>query len=199
MDARGGQTPSDLDDWFDEPEPEPPRRPSRASLQVDPDAPTRERTTATPGDDWLAPAPLRRGRRSVRSAPVRNLSPLVVVGIALAVLLIGLALGGVFSGGSNKSANNPPTTPTTPTTPRSPAPATPLLPAAVKLGDHGNAVKELQRALRSLGYTVGTIDGVLGASTQNALIAFQTAHHLTPDGVLGPATRTALLNALRPG
>jgi hypothetical protein len=200
MDARGGQTPRDLDDWFDEPEPEPPRRPSRASLRVDPDAPTRERTTATPGDDSLAPEPLRRRRRSVRSAPVRNRRLLVLVGIALAVLLIGLALGGVFSGGSNKSANNPPTTPTTPTTPRSPAPATPLLPAAtVKLGDHGNAVKELQRALRSLGYTVGTIDGVFGASTKNALIAFQTAHHLTPDGVLGPATRAALLNALRPG
>jgi hypothetical protein len=198
MDARGGQTRRDLDDWFDEPEPEPPRRPDRASLQVDPDAPTRERTTATPGGDWLAPEPLRRRRRS---APVRNRRPLVLVGIALAVLLIGLALGGVFSGGSNKSANNnPPTTPTTPTTTRSQTPAIPLLPAAtVKLGDHGNALKELQRALRSLGYTAGTIDGVFGASTQKALIAFQTAHHLTPDGVLGPATRAALLNALRPG
>jgi peptidoglycan hydrolase-like protein with peptidoglycan-binding domain len=75
-----------------------------------------------------------------------------------------------------------------------------LLPAAtVNLGNHGNAAKELQRALRSLGYTVGTIDGVSGASTQSALRVFQTAHHLTPDGLLGLATRAALQNALHPG
>jgi putative peptidoglycan binding protein len=196
MDSRSGQTRRDLDDWFDEPDP--PRRPSRASVQADPDAPTREKTTPTP-DDWRAPKSPWRSRRLPRSAPARNRRLLVAVGIALTALLISLALGGVLSGGNNKSANNPPT-PTTPTTTRSPTPATPLLPAAtVKPGDHSNAVKALQRALRSLGYTVGTIDGVFGTSTQNALITFQTAHHLTPDGILGPATRTALLNALRPG
>jgi Putative peptidoglycan binding domain len=199
MNARGGQKPRDLDDWFDEPEPEPPRRPSRASVQVDPDAQTREQA-ATPTDDRLEPEPLRRRRRSLRSAPIPNPRMLVALGIAVAVLFVGLALGGVFSSGSNKGASKPLTTQTTPTTTQSATPAQPLLPAAtVKLGDHGHAVKELQRALKSLGYTVGTIDGVFGASTQSALIAFQTAHHLTPDGVLGRATRAALLNALRPG
>jgi hypothetical protein len=190
------QTPRDPDDWFDEREPIPPRRrPSRASVPVDPDAQTREQT-ATPADDWLAPEPPRRKRRS---APIADRRILIAVGIALALVLVGLALGGAFSGGGNKSANTPPTRQTAPTTTQSSTP-TPVLPAAtVKLGDHGNAVKELQRALRSLGFTVGTIDGVFGASTERALIAFQTAHHLSPDGVLGPATRAALLNALRPG
>jgi hypothetical protein len=196
MSARGRQTPRDVDDWFDEPEP-PPRRTSRASVQVDPDAQTRERT-ATPADDWLAVPPTRR-RGSVRAVPIRNRRILVAVGIALALLLVVLALAGVFSGAGNKSANKPLTTQSVTTTTRTPTPA-PLLPTAtVKLGDHGNAVKELQRALRTLGHTVGTIDGVFGASTQSAMMAFQIAHHLTPDGVLGPATRSALLNALRPG
>lgn len=199
MNARSGRTPRDLDDWFDEPEPEPARRPSHTSVQVDPDAQTHE-GAAIPHDDWIAPVPLRRRRRSLRSAPIRNPRLLVALGIAVAFLLVGLALGGVFSGGSNKSANKPLTTQTNPTTTQSTTPAAPLLPAAtLKLGDHGGAVKELQRALRSLGYTVGTLDGVFGASTQSALIAFQTAHRLTPDGVLGSATHAALLNALRPG
>jgi peptidoglycan hydrolase-like protein with peptidoglycan-binding domain len=121
------------------------------------------------------------------------------LGIALVLLLVGLVLGGAFSGGGNERANTPPTRQTAPTTTQSSTPTLVLPAATVKLGDHGNAVKELQRALRSLGFTVGTIDDVFGASTERALIAFQTAHHLSPDGVLGPATRAAVLNALRPG
>jgi hypothetical protein len=190
------QTPRDPDDWFDEPEPIPPRRPSRASVPVDPDAQTREQT-APPVDDWLAPEPLTRKRRS---APTADRRILIALGIALALLLFGLALGGVFSDG-NKGATPPPTTTrqTAPTTTQASTPTLVLPAATVKLGDHGNAVKQLQRALRSLGFTVGTIDGVFGASTERALIAFQTTHHLSPDGVLGPATRAALLNALQPG
>lgn len=197
MNARDRPPPRDPDDWFDEPEPVP-RRPNRASLPVDPDAQTREQS-ATPVDDWLASQPLARKRRSARTTAIANRRGLVAVGIALALLLVGLALGGVFSSGGSKRANTPPTRQTAPTTTQTP-PQTVALPAAtLKLGDHGNAVKQLQRALRSLGFTVGTIDGVFGPSTQRALIAFQTAHHLGPDGVLGPATRVALLNALRPG
>jgi hypothetical protein len=173
------QTPRDPDEWFDEPEPMPPRRPSRASAQVDPDAQTREQT-ATPVDDWLAPEPPARKRRSARAAPIANRRVLIALGIALALLLVGLALGGVFSGGGNKKANTPPTRQTAPTTTQSSTPTLVLPAATVKLGDQGNAVRELQRALRSLGFTVGTIDGVFGASTERALIAFQTAHHLQP-------------------
>lgn len=197
MNAHGGQTSRDLDNWFDEPGP--PWQPSRAPVHVDPDAQTRERA-AIRDDDWLAPEPLSGRRRSVRSAQIRSPRVLVALGLAVVFLFVGLALGGVFSSGGNGTANRSLSTQTTPTTAQSATPAAPMLPAApVKLGDHGNKVKELQRALRSLGYAVGTIDGVFGASTQNALTAFQTAHHLTPDGVLGPATRAELLNALRPG
>jgi Putative peptidoglycan binding domain len=188
------QTPHDPDDWFDEPEPVPPRRPSRASMPVDPDAQTREQT-APPVDDWLAPEPLTRKRRP---APTVDRRILIALGITLALLLVGLALGGVFSGGAKRRANTQLTRQTAPTTTQSSTPTLVLPAATLKLGDHGNAVKELQRALRSVGFTIGTIDGDFGASTERALIAFQTAHHLSPDGVLGPATRAALLNALGP-
>ena len=72
-----------------------------------------------------------------------------------------------------------------------PAPTVPLKP-----GDSGDQVKVLQKALASLGYDVGTIDGVYGTSTTNAVIAFQKAAGLTADGVVGPATRAALKTAL---
>jgi hypothetical protein len=198
MNASNRQTPHDPDDWFDEPEPTPPRRASHAAAQVDPDAQTREQAP-TPVDDWLAPEPLTRKQRSARAAPIANRRILVALAIALALLLVGLALGGVFSGSGKRRANTPPTRQTAPTTTQSSTPV-PAVPAStVKLGDRGNQVKELQRALKTLGFTVGTIDGVFGQSTQQALIAFQTAHQLSPDGVLGPATRAALLNALRAG
>ena len=189
------QRPHDPDDWFDESEPVPARRPSRASAPVDPDAQTREKT-APPVDDWLAPEPRTRKRRSARTVDRRIV---IALGITVVLLLVGLAFGGVFSGGGKKRANTPPTRQTTRTSTQS-STATLVLPAAtVKLGDHGNAVKQLQRALRSLGFSVGTIDGVFGASTERAMTAFQTAHHLSPDGILGPATRAAMQNALRPG
>jgi putative peptidoglycan binding protein len=198
MNAPDRPTPRDPDDWFDEPEPIPPRRPTRASVRVDPDAQTREQT-ATPTDDWLVTEPLTLKRRSARVTPIANRRILLAVALALALLLFGLALGGVFSGSGNKRAKPPPPRRTAPSTTQTSTPTLVLPAATVKLGDHGNAVKELQRALRSLGFPVGTIDGVFGASTERALIAFQTAHHLSPDGVLGPVTRAALLSALQPG
>ena len=198
MNAGGSEPPRDPDDWFDEPQPVPSRRPRRPPAQADPDAQTRE-NTPMPVDDWLAPESLTRKRRPARMPPIGSRRMLAALGIALALLLIGLALGGVFSGTGKKNANAPRTTESAPTTALTQPQTVPLPAATLKLGDHGIAVKQLQRALRSLGYTTGTIDGVFGASTEHALVAFQTAHHLSPDGVLGPATHAALLNALRPG
>jgi hypothetical protein len=197
MNAGDSEPPRDPDDWFDEPQPVPPRRPRRSPVRADPDAQTREH--AAMPDDWLAPESLTRKRWPARMPPIGSRRMLAALGIALALLLIGLALGGVFSGTGKKKANTPLTTESAPTTAQTQPQTVPLPAATLKLADHGNAVKQLQRALSSLGYTTGTIDGIFGASTEHALVAFQTAHHLSPDGVLGPATRAALLNALRPG
>jgi len=198
MNAPGSETPHDPDDWFDEPEPTPPRRASRVPAQVEPDAQTHE-LAPTPIDDWLAPEPLARKLRSPRAAPIANRRILIALAIALALLLVGLALGGVFSGSGKRRANTPPARQTAPTKAQSSAPVPTVPGSTLKLGDRGNPVKELQRALKSIGFTVGTIDGVFGPSTEHAVIMFQTAHKLSRDGVLGPATRAALLNALRAG
>jgi putative peptidoglycan binding protein len=198
MNAGDSEPPRDPDDWFDEPQPVPPRRPRRTPVEADPDAQTREHA-AMPADDWLAPGSLTRKRRPAPMPPIGSRRMLAALGITLALLLIGLALGGVLSGTDKKKANAPLTTESAPTTALTQPQTVPLPAATLKLGDHGNAVRQYQRALSSLGYTAGTIDGVFGASTERALVAFQAAHHLSPDGILGPGTRAELLNALRPG
>lgn len=69
----------------------------------------------------------------------------------------------------------------------------PLLPGAA-----GAAVTALQLRLASLGFAPGAADGVFGAATTAALIAFQRAHLLPPTGFPDPATRTALAGATPP-
>lgn len=66
----------------------------------------------------------------------------------------------------------------------------------LKPGDTGAQVKTLQRALKSLGYTIGTIDGQYGPGTKSAVQAFQKAQGLSADGVVGPKTLAALQQAL---
>ncbi len=47
---------------------------------------------------------------------------------------------------------------------------------------------QLQKDLKSLGYSCGTIDGILGKNTVNALKKFQRANGLKSDGIAGPQT-----------
>ncbi|HLI01988.1 MAG TPA: L,D-transpeptidase family protein [Acidimicrobiales bacterium] len=68
----------------------------------------------------------------------------------------------------------------------------------LQLGDQGPAVAKLQRRLTSLGYWVGTTDGVFGDSTQQAVFALQKAAGLTRDGVVGPRTAAALRKGVAP-
>lgn len=63
----------------------------------------------------------------------------------------------------------------------------------ISLGDRGAEVLAMQDALRAHGfYESGTMDGIFGAITKRALVAFQSAHGLPPSGIYDDATRDAL-------
>lgn len=64
--------------------------------------------------------------------------------------------------------------------------------AVLKQGSKGSEVKEVQRRLKEWGYYKGAVDGVFGAGTKSAVIAFQKKNGLTADGVVGRATYKAL-------
>lgn len=64
--------------------------------------------------------------------------------------------------------------------------------AVLRQGAKGSEVKEVQRRLKSWGYYKGAVDGVFGAGTKSAVIAFQKKNGLTADGVVGKATYKAL-------
>lgn len=54
----------------------------------------------------------------------------------------------------------------------------------------------IQQALRNAGYYQGTIDGKIGAKTQEAIRSFQRDNGLEPDGVVGRQTWTKLKSFL---
>ena len=64
--------------------------------------------------------------------------------------------------------------------------------AVLKQGSKGGEVKEVQRRLKLWGYYQGSVDGVFGAGTRSAVIAFQKKNGLTADGVVGKSTYKAL-------
>src|SRR4029078_1056849 len=55
-------------------------------------------------------------------------------------------------------------------------------------GSNDPAVRDLQEALKTLGYNPGPIDGVFGATTESAVKAFQQARGITVDGIVGNVT-----------
>ena len=55
-------------------------------------------------------------------------------------------------------------------------------------GSRGNEVRRIQTKLKQLGYYNGSIDGIFGSDTKNAVIKFQKNCGLTADGVAGPKT-----------
>ena len=69
-----------------------------------------------------------------------------------------------------------------------PSPTSTLL----KRGSQGEAVKNVQAALKRLGYFEGKTDGDFGEYTENAVKEFQRQNGLTPDGVVGQATLNKL-------
>ena len=64
---------------------------------------------------------------------------------------------------------------------------------ALREGDSGSAVLELQTMLKSLGYYYGSLTGSFGSLTKTAVRKFQDDNNLTVDGVAGLKT----LNLLR--
>lgn len=55
-------------------------------------------------------------------------------------------------------------------------------------GSSGTEVKQLQEKLVSLGYDIGTVDGIYGNKTENAVMKFQENNGLSVDGKVGNVT-----------
>lgn len=60
--------------------------------------------------------------------------------------------------------------------------------ALSQMGSRGTEVRNIQSRLKSWGYYSGSVDGIYGTATKNAVITFQKKHGLTPDGIAGPKT-----------
>ena len=58
-----------------------------------------------------------------------------------------------------------------------------------------DAVREVQKRLKELGYYKGSADGDFGPATEKAVIAFQKDHGLTADGKVGEKTLSKLNSA----
>jgi peptidoglycan hydrolase-like protein with peptidoglycan-binding domain len=58
----------------------------------------------------------------------------------------------------------------------------------LKKGSTDPAVRDLQEALKALGYDPGPIDGAFGTRTETAVKAFQQAKEITADGIVGRIT-----------
>ncbi len=59
-------------------------------------------------------------------------------------------------------------------------------------GSRGVDVKTLQTKLKNWGYYTGSVDGIFGAKTKEAVKYFQRKNNLTADGVVGKKTLAAL-------
>lgn len=175
---------TDPDDWFADPD----RAPSRRARPAD--------------DDWIADQP--RSRRQPQQLAAYLPDRWLPIGAGVLLFLLILIAWFAFSGGGSSPSQAATTTQieTTPVTTPTTTASTPIVPApttTLKPGDTGEQVKALQRALASLGYDAGTVDGDYGTATKTALEQFQTASNLTADGVFGPTTRAALIKALNAG
>lgn len=64
--------------------------------------------------------------------------------------------------------------------------------AVLKMGSSGSQVKTLQTKLNNWGYNAGTVDGIFGSKTRDAVKRFQQKNGLAVDGIVGAQTAKAL-------
>lgn len=60
--------------------------------------------------------------------------------------------------------------------------------ALSKIGSQGQEVINIQTRLKNWGYYTGSVDGIYGQQTANAVKSFQQKNGLTADGIAGSAT-----------
>lgn len=60
--------------------------------------------------------------------------------------------------------------------------------ATYRQGSSGETVRTIQTKLKNWGYYNGSVDGIFGSQTAEAVKYFQRSNGLTADGVVGPAT-----------
>jgi len=63
---------------------------------------------------------------------------------------------------------------------------------ALKRGSRGSDVMEIQSLLAKMGYNLGSIDGIFGLRTEEAIKQFQRDYGLSADGIIGLNTHTVL-------
>lgn len=64
--------------------------------------------------------------------------------------------------------------------------------AVLKQGSKGSEVTTMQRKLKNWGYYFGSVDGIFGAKTSEAVKYFQRKNGLSVDGIVGNQTKKAL-------
>ncbi|MCM3769344.1 N-acetylmuramoyl-L-alanine amidase [Priestia aryabhattai] len=88
---------------------------------------------------------------------------------------------------------------TSPTpSPTPPSEQYPLPNGILKQGDSGEAVKQLQRALNAVNFKVGSVDGIYGVQTKDAVRRFQLVYlPYDVDGIYGLQTKNKLATVLK--
>lgn len=71
--------------------------------------------------------------------------------------------------------------------------------ASLRRGDRNETVRTVQQKLKNWGYYTGTVDGIFGPKTEEAVRSFQKKNGLTVDGIVGSRTLAALgMSAAQP-
>ena len=153
----------------------------------------------TPGPDYASEGATSSGEATVSpgSAGAGTARPTITPEPLLSPAVAAVTAPGPSPSTPPPTAITSPSTPSTPPTPTA-TPTQDAEPVLLRAGDKGDAVAQVQRRLRELGYFLPTVDGDFGSSTLQAVWALQKAAGITRDGVVGPETLAALDAGARP-